>query len=158
MKNLVFILVLLSFAAACTTNLKDKEICFEAIYPLNYLMPDESIISVNSEKDEETPLKDWYLDHPEIDQKPVLIYPVEVLYYGELVVVDTEEQMIDIKKECYHYKEKDGVKDKDDHGCDDGDSDDCTDYDCPDIKADYGEKCKKDDGSEGAVDSNCACS
>ncbi len=156
MKNAFYLLGILLLLNACTSSdLKDKEDCFKVIYPIHYLMPDDSVISLNEDKTKETPIKDWYIQHPEVVEKPSLIYPIEVIWNGELTNVETVEQMIEIKKECYYDKDIKDLKEKDNYNS----SDDPigADYDCPDNKTNIGDSCKTCDGVEGHVNSECEC-
>ncbi len=89
----------------------DKEICFELEYPITYQMPDDSEIVVTSEENMWTEIKAWYEAHPDVEEKPALQYPVNIIYAkwddGENVIttINDDEEMVEAKKECYDDKE-----------------------------------------------------
>lgn len=80
---------------------EDKGICFELIYPVTYLMPDESSLVAEDEKSFWTAIKEWYEANPEVEEKPELQYPVDILYKDESTeTIQNEEEMIAAKKDC----------------------------------------------------------
>ncbi len=86
-----------------------KDECFYLVYPITFIMPDESSITLND--DEDSAVKDWYEANPDVEEKPELQYPVDIIYEKDETVTITianEDEMIDAKKDCYDdwYKEK----------------------------------------------------
>lgn len=77
---------------------EDKGDCFEYVYPLSYLLPDGSNMSVNSMEE----LKAWYEANPSIDKKLELIYPFEVTFIKEEItkVISTEEEYKQVFEYC----------------------------------------------------------
>ena len=55
---------------------EDRE-CFELVYPVIYLMPDGSTITVENGADWD-PIKDWYDANPNAEGRPELQYPVDI--------------------------------------------------------------------------------
>jgi len=109
----IFILVLAaSFFTSCEKDgLKDakkdslKEDCFYLSFPIIYELPDGSKISLKDEKDES--LKEWYEDNPSMDEKPSIIYPVEIKTADETIEVSSDREFAKIKESCDKYnKEK----------------------------------------------------
>lgn len=93
---------------------KDKENCFELVYPVTYTMPDGTTIA-GDEKTVWTAIKDWYKDHPDSEEKPLLNYPVDVVFEdGETENIEDEDAMVDLKKDC---DDKDYDKDYDKEEC-----------------------------------------
>ena len=78
---------------------KDRKPCYEFIYPITYVMPDGSTITGNNRK-ELMAVRMWYKEHPGVTEKPALQYPVEVIFKGETLTIDNDEQMQRIKKAC----------------------------------------------------------
>ena len=78
--------------------------CFELVFPLEFLMPDGSLIALDSEE-EYMNIRNWYLENPESEQEAVLQYPVNIVYETESgdssVVINDEEAMIAAKEACY---------------------------------------------------------
>ena len=78
-----------------------KEDCFEMDYPINFDMPDGSILSVDNEGDMWSSIKSWFADNPDVNEKPDLVYPVDIIYNGDkTVTVNNDEEMVQYKKEC----------------------------------------------------------
>jgi len=81
---------------------RDRE-CFELVYPVTYLMPDGSTITVENDEDWD-PIKDWYDANPESEERPTLEYPVDIVYEtneGDFTVtINNEEEMEAAKDEC----------------------------------------------------------
>ena len=59
---------------------KEKEACFELVYPVTYTMPDDTTISGDDEKTAWTAIKVWYEANPDSEEKPALQYPVDILF------------------------------------------------------------------------------
>ena len=75
--------------------------CFELLYTQTYTMPDGSTFTVEN-KNNWTDLKEWYAEYPgNNDVKPTLNYPVNIKYKdGNIVTINSEEEMIAAKKDC----------------------------------------------------------
>ena len=77
--------------------------CLEMIYPYSWSLPDGTTLTLESEEDDS--LKSWYEAHPDTEEKPEVIYPVEVISFDELLIIEDEAAMIALKDEC---EEKEG--------------------------------------------------
>ena len=93
-----------------------KRICFELVFPLDYLMPDGSTITVESDDmDGWSELKDWYSENLEVEEKPTLVFPINIAYETEggdsLVVVGSEEELMMSKRACWEEEENDWDQD-----------------------------------------------
>jgi len=78
-----------------------KNNCFEMVYPLVWTMPDDLEITTNDEKEMWTSIKNWYELNPEIEEKPTLIYPVNIVFKNdETQTITDEEEMVAVKKDC----------------------------------------------------------
>jgi len=75
--------------------------CFELVYPVTYVMPDGSTITVHSDDDSWSELKAWYEANPESEERPDLQYPVDVVFDDETVTVNSAEEMGEMKRECW---------------------------------------------------------
>jgi hypothetical protein len=78
---------------------EDRE-CFELVYPVTYLMPDGSTITVENDEDWD-PIKNWYDANPNAEGRPELQYPVDVVLDDETFTVNSAEEMGEIKRECW---------------------------------------------------------
>lgn len=86
----------------------DKSDCFELVYPVTYAMPDDSEVTGNNEEEVWAAIKAWYEAHPDSKAKPVLVYPVELVFGDEVKTISNSEEMELAKKYC---DEEDGDKD-----------------------------------------------
>lgn len=74
------------------------EDCYTFIYPISFNMPDGSTITLDG--DDDSDIKDWYDANFDSEQRPSLIYPVEVLYDSNLIPVNDDDTMRGIKERC----------------------------------------------------------
>ena len=78
-----------------------KDDCFEIVYPIEYEMPDGSVIQGKNEDEANANMKSWYKMHPDSKEKPNLVYPVDVLLKDESTkTINNEDEMIKLKKDC----------------------------------------------------------
>ena len=82
------------------------ETCFYLVFPVIYVMPDGSTISVTSDNEDGwSDLKDWYAENEDSEDKPELQYPVDIIVETEegtsTVTINDEEAMASMKRECY---------------------------------------------------------
>jgi len=84
----------------CQEYKEEKKDCFELVYPVEWVMPDASTITMNAEDDWEV-LKSWYEVNPDVKEEPALHYPVDILFEnGDSKTISTEEEMELVKKDC----------------------------------------------------------
>jgi hypothetical protein len=89
-------------------NLSERKGCFELVYPLEIILPDESIITVEDVKDFHTQIKAWYVLNPDVKDRPSLNYPIQVTFNGnKSKIVENEEQMMRLKRHCSDKAPKD---------------------------------------------------
>ena len=103
------------------------ETCFYLVYPVTYVMPDGSTISVTSDdEDGWSDLKNWYEENGDSEDKPELQYPVDIVVETEegssTVTINDEEDMAAAKRECHTEWEEDWDED---------DERDCFEYVLP---------------------------
>lgn len=92
---------------------KDKK-CFSIVYPVSYQMPNGTLIEVSSDEDENgwAEIKGWYDDNTDSDERPLLQYPVDIVYEIDdadleegtqdqrIVTINSEDEMIAAKRGC----------------------------------------------------------
>ena len=78
----------------------DERECFDFVLPVSYTMPDGSTITVSNEEDWDA-IKDWYEANPDSEEKPELQFPVNVEFDDEIVTVNSEEELRELKQECW---------------------------------------------------------
>jgi hypothetical protein len=106
-------------------------------------LPDGSIVTGDDKESLKRQIKAWYAAHPDSREKSALVYPVNVIYNGEKrLTLNNADEMMRLKKSC---KEDKGDKEEDDK------------FDCPNLRADIGDDCYKDDKTKGTVTADCKC-
>lgn len=105
----LLILAIIAFSACGKGDFFDKDlkktdqdkICFELVYPITYIMPDDSAISGDNETSVNAAIKAWYAAHPDSKAKYALLYPVEIVFEdGTIKTIKDETEMIAAKKHC----------------------------------------------------------
>lgn len=77
-----------------------KEDCYQLVYPVLWLMPDGSSISMEDEKDWDA-VKSWYEANPDSLEKPIISYPVDVkLSDGTSKSITSDTEFETLKKNC----------------------------------------------------------
>ena len=92
-------------------NEKSGEDCFELVYPVTVIMPDDSSITGMDEDDLWGAIKDWYDANPNSDQRPSLVFPVDVVFNdGTIQTIEDNDAMKALwedcdgeKKTCYEF-------------------------------------------------------
>lgn len=75
--------------------------CFDLVYPLTYIMPDDTAITGNDKEELWLAIKAWYEDHPDVAAKPSLQYPVEIVFEdGATQSIEDEAAMEAAKEDC----------------------------------------------------------
>ena len=79
---------------------KKKWDCFRLVYPITFIMLDGSAISMQDEEDW-MELKSWYEVNPDIEERPILEYPVEIIYRdGSTKTINNDEEIASAKEDC----------------------------------------------------------
>ena len=74
--------------------------CFEFVFPIDFIMPDDSTITLNS-KDDWSLIRDWYTNNPDASDKPELVFPVDVtLEDGTVQTLIDVEDLREVKQSC----------------------------------------------------------
>ena len=89
----------------CGGRNDDNRECFELVFPVTYLMPDGSTITVENGEDWD-PIKDWYDENPNAEERPELQYPVDIIIEDETLTIDNAEEMNMVKRECWEYEDE----------------------------------------------------
>lgn len=78
--------------------------CYEYIYPITFILPDESTVEISGEDDESGwgLIRRFYEQNPNYEEEPALQFPVEVVVEGDMVlVIDTSEDWeVFIEENC----------------------------------------------------------
>ena len=74
--------------------------CFRLVYPITFIMQDGSAISM-IDKEDWMELKSWYEENPDIEERPLLEYPVEINYGdGSNKTINNDDEMAIAKEDC----------------------------------------------------------
>ena len=74
--------------------------CFRLVYPITFIMQDGSTISMLDDEDW-LELKSWYEVNPDIEERPILEYPVNINYGGDsTITISNDEEMASAKEDC----------------------------------------------------------
>ena len=74
--------------------------CFRLVYPITFIMQDGSAISMLDDEDW-IELKSWYEVNPDIEERPILEYPVKINYGdGSTETINNDEEMASAKEDC----------------------------------------------------------
>ena len=74
--------------------------CFEIVYPFTLMMPDSTLIILESEEDRAA-VKSWHEANPEVKERGTFVFPISLEYPdGVKVEIDTKEDFKEIKKDC----------------------------------------------------------
>jgi hypothetical protein len=85
---------------------KRRHKCFEFVYPLDLIMPDDTVITLNSKEDWSLK-KDWYVANPDVKERPELIFPVDVtLEDGTVQILIDSDELKAVKESCKKGKDK----------------------------------------------------
>lgn len=89
-------------AYAIQKNLRvGKQGCFEVVYPISILLPDNTTIEVESMEDAKSQLQAWKENNPDAEERPSVVYPIEVITQdSETVSVEDKAALKALKKEC----------------------------------------------------------
>ena len=88
---------------------RDDWRCFYMVFPVTFVMPDGSTITVASDDESGwSELKSWY-ESNESEEEPSLQYPVEIIrdteQGEETIVINSEEELAEVKETCRDYFE-----------------------------------------------------
>lgn len=85
---------------------KRRSKCFEFVFPIDFIMPDDSSITLNS-KDDWTLIRTWYEENSDATERPELVYPVDVTIEDGTVQTLIDSSDLDaIKDSCKKGKSK----------------------------------------------------
>ena len=75
--------------------------CFELVFPITLILPDETTITASDRDDLKTQLRAWREANPDVEGRPTLQYPVTVQLEDEsTVTVNSKDELKDLKESC----------------------------------------------------------
>ena len=81
------------------------------VFPITYLMPDNSSLTINSDEESEwINLRTWYEQNTGYNEEPTLQYPIEIVYRTEQgttsVILNSDQEMEDAENNCWDERER----------------------------------------------------
>ena len=87
----------------CKKDREEKKKCFELVMPYTLIMPDASLITIETEEDREK-VEEWYKNNPDLKDRPSIKFPVDIIVEtdeGErTITINNEEEMKKAKGRC----------------------------------------------------------
>jgi hypothetical protein len=85
---------------------KKRSKCFEFVFPIDFIMPDDTSITLNS-KEDWTLIREWYAANTDVTERPELVFPVDVtLEDGTVQTLIDSDELATIKDACKKGKDK----------------------------------------------------
>jgi hypothetical protein len=85
--------------ASCEVDTADGR-CFAFNFPISFIMPDESEITLESRNDWLL-VRQWYRANPDAEGRPDLVYPVEITFEdGSSATINSDEEMLRARETC----------------------------------------------------------
>jgi hypothetical protein len=78
---------------------KSNEECFEFIYPISFVLPDDSEITINNDEDWDK-IDLWYEENKDSEEEPEIVYPFDVIVENEIITVESEEDLDRLDEVC----------------------------------------------------------
>jgi len=75
--------------------------CFELVFPINLILPDNSVIEITSFEDGKDQLQAWKEANPDTKGKPEVVFPVEIITEdGTVVSIADKSELKVLLREC----------------------------------------------------------
>ena len=75
--------------------------CFEFIYPISFILPDGSEITINDDEGWDE-IDIWYEENKDSDEEPEIVYPFDVIFDdNEIKTINNEEDLEGLEEYCY---------------------------------------------------------
>ena len=88
-----------------------KHGCFEFVFSITVILPDGNEVEVDSYDALKETIRTWKEANPDVDGRPQLGFPLDVVKEdGELVTVNSKEELIELRKECRFNNDRPGDK------------------------------------------------
>ena len=92
---------------------KSDEKCFEFVYPISFILPDGSEVTINNDEDWDQIVL-WYEENKDAEEEPEIIYPFDVVIDEDVKTITNKKDIEWLEEYCYEKdSEKDSEKDYD---------------------------------------------
>ncbi|MFN7116483.1 MAG: hypothetical protein ACK4TA_06755 [Saprospiraceae bacterium] len=77
------------------------EHCYELVFPVTLQLPDETTVEIDSFGELRTVLRDWKAANPDSDERPTLVFPIELINSdGEVITVENAAALKALREAC----------------------------------------------------------
>jgi hypothetical protein len=74
--------------------------CFKLVFPISLTLPDGTAVVLDNQEGWRD-VHDWYRDNPEYEEKPQIIFPIDIVYNADsTVTIDSEEAFAAANEAC----------------------------------------------------------
>ncbi|RCS27584.1 hypothetical protein DUT90_05585 [Polaribacter sp. WD7] len=85
---------------------KRRAQCFQFVFPIDFIMPDDSSITLESKEDWSL-IREWYAANPDAEERPTLVFPLDVtLEDGTVQTLIDRDELKAVKDSCKKGKDK----------------------------------------------------
>ncbi|MFT5256772.1 MAG: hypothetical protein ACI9KF_000394, partial [Arenicella sp.] len=85
---------------------KRRHKCFEFVFPIDFIMPDDSSITLN-EKADWTLIREWYQLNSDATERAAIVFPLEVIFKdGTVQMLLDKDELKSVKDSCKKGKDK----------------------------------------------------
>lgn len=86
---------------------KKRRKCFEFVFPIDFIMPDDSVITLNSKEDWAL-IRAWKEENPDATERPELVFPVDIILKedGSTQTLIDADELKAVKQNCRVGKDK----------------------------------------------------
>lgn len=85
---------------------KRRNKCFQFVFPIDFIMPDESSITLESKEDWSL-IREWYATNEDAEGRPTLVFPIDItLEDGTVQTLIDREELKAVKDSCKKGKDK----------------------------------------------------
>lgn len=76
--------------------------CYELVFPVTLQFPDETTVQVDSFGALKTALREWKEANPDSDERPTLVFPIEVIAQdGTVISIASAEELKELRDSCH---------------------------------------------------------
>jgi hypothetical protein len=92
--------------------------CFSLVFPITFDMPDGSVITVETDdEDGWSDIKSWYEENPEMEQRPLMQFPVVIFFNEESMTIESQQELSYAYHACQHERDGEWKRDEDGEEC-----------------------------------------
>lgn len=80
----------------------DREECFQVLFPVTFVMPDESTVTGDSRQEVGMAIRAWYEANPDAEDRPELQFPIEIEFEdGTVQSIESYEDLRTAYQDCF---------------------------------------------------------